>query len=133
MRPMKQTIKMSLSALAIVSALSLAGCATTSNSTVANVVETGSFSLPQYQTVSLSNGLKVNLMVQKEVPLITINAVVRAGAVNDTTSGLASMTAQGLMLGAAGQSKADIEQTLDFMGASLNTGADQEGNYIVIS
>jgi zinc protease len=130
MRPMKQTIKMSLSALAIVSALSLAGCATTSNSTVANVVETGSFSLPQYQTVSLSNGLKVNLMVQKEVPLITINAVVRAGAVNDTTSGLASMTAQGLMLGAAGQSKADIEQTLDFMGASLNTGADQEGSYI---
>ncbi|WP_434939365.1 M16 family metallopeptidase [Shewanella sp. HL-SH8] len=127
---MKQTIKMSLSALAIVSALSLAGCATTSNSTVANVVETGSFSLPQYQTVSLSNGLKVNLMVQKEVPLITINAVVRAGAVNDTTSGLASMTAQGLMLGAAGQSKADIEQTLDFMGASLNTGADQEGSYI---
>ncbi|WP_432280163.1 M16 family metallopeptidase [Shewanella aestuarii] len=110
----------------------LSGCATSSKEVggVATVVETGRFSLPQYQTITLENGLKVNMMVQKEVPLITMSAVVRVGAVNDTTSGLASMTADGLMLGAAGQSKADIEQTLDFMGASLQTGADNEGSYI---
>ncbi|MDP5146428.1 pitrilysin family protein [Shewanella sp. ULN5] len=130
MRLIKQSIKLSLSALAIASALSLTGCVSTVKNAPETVVETGSFSLPQYQTVSLSNGLKVNLMVQKEVPLITLSAVVRAGAVNDTTSGLASITAQSLMLGAGGQSKAKIEQTLDFMGASLNTAADQEGSYI---
>ena len=68
-----------------------------------------SFSLPAYQTVVLDNGLTINLMVQKEVPLITMNAVVKVGAVNDTISGIANITAQSLMLGAGGQTKAEIE------------------------
>ncbi|MGZ9899722.1 M16 family metallopeptidase [Shewanella gaetbuli] len=119
--------KTTLAAATIAGALVLGGCASTESSTV---VQTGSFTLPEYQTLTLSNGLKVNLMVQKEVPLITFNAVVRAGSVNDTASGLAHMTAQGLMLGAGGQSKADIEQTLDFMGASISTSASKEGSYV---
>jgi zinc protease len=124
-------IKISLSAIALACSIGISGCATTQKTTAdsANPV-TASFVMPSYQSVTLDNGLKVKLMVQKEVPLVTIDAVVRAGAVNDITSGMAYITSQSLLLGAAGQSKADIEQQLDFMGASIDTNADLEGSYI---
>ncbi|WP_137223644.1 pitrilysin family protein [Shewanella sp. MEBiC00475] len=123
-------IKISLSAIALACSLSLSGCANTQKTSVDDVVASPSFAMPSYQSVTLDNGLNVKLMVQKEVPLVTIDAVVRAGAVNDVTSGMAYITSQSLMLGAAGQAKADIEQQLDFIGASIDTNADLEGSYI---
>jgi len=128
-------IKISLAAIALAGSLGLNGCATTPKTTADTIAAnpnpvTASFVMPSYQSVTLDNGLQVKLMVQKEVPLVTMDAVVRAGAVNDITSGMAYITSQSLMLGAAGQSKADIEQQLDFMGASIETNADLEGSYI---
>lgn len=125
--------KLTAASLVVASGLLLGACASTSSqvaNTSAAVSQTNSFALPEYQTMTLSNGLKVNLMVQKEVPLITLSAVVRAGSVNDTTSGLANITAQALMLGADGKAKAEIEQILDFHGARLSTGSDNEGSYV---
>ncbi|NLQ25539.1 insulinase family protein [Shewanella sp. S-1] len=116
-----------MAALALGTSLALAGCATTS---APKRVDTGSFAMPSYDKFVLDNGLTVYLMPQREVPLITLNAVVRAGAVNDTTAGVAQMTAEGLLLGAAGKSKADIEQQVDFLGASLVAEADKEGSYL---
>ena len=116
-----------MAALALGTSLALAGCATTS---APKRVDTGSFVMPSYDKFVLDNGLTVYLMPQREVPLITLNAVVRAGAVNDTTAGVAQMTAEGLLLGAAGKSKADIEQQVDFLGASLGAEADKEGSYL---
>ncbi|MGS0690620.1 M16 family metallopeptidase [Shewanella sp. 30m-9] len=116
-----------LTVVAVAGALALTGCAATDP---AKTVDTGSFSVPAYQHVTLSNGLTVYMMPQREVPLITIDAIVRAGAVNDTTSGVAEMTAAGLMLGAGGKSKLEIEQEVDFLGASLSSGAGKEGSYI---
>ncbi|MCL1138106.1 M16 family metallopeptidase [Shewanella pneumatophori] len=119
--------KQLLTAIAVAGALTLSGCAATQ---APATVDTGSFSVPSYQQVRLSNGLTVYMMPQREVPLITINATVRAGAVNDTTSGVAELTAAGLMLGAAGKTKLEIEQEVDFLGASLQSGAGKEGSYI---
>ncbi|GCF88728.1 M16 family metallopeptidase [Shewanella sp. M-Br] len=116
-----------MAALALGTSLVLAGCAATS---APKRVDTGSFAMPSYDKFVLDNGLTVYLMPQREVPLITLNAVVRAGAVNDTTAGVAQMTAEGLLLGAAGKSKADIEQQVDFLGASLVAEADKEGSYL---
>ena len=116
-----------MAALALGTSLALAGCATAS---APKRVDTGSFVMPSYDKFVLDNGLTVYLMPQREVPLITLNAVVRAGAVNDTTAGVAQMTAEGLLLGAAGKSKADIEQQIDFLGASLGAEADKEGSYL---
>ncbi|GIU51087.1 pitrilysin family protein [Shewanella sp. KT0246] len=117
-----------VSAIALACTLALTGCASTSDKT--NTVDTGSFSMPQYQSMTLDNGLKVNFMVQSEVPIINVNAVVRAGAVNDTTSGVSYMTAKSLMLGAGGKTKAEIEQTIDFLGASLDTASGRESTLI---
>lgn len=117
-----------ITAMAVAGTLALTGCA--ANTESSNTVDTGSFSVPAYQKVTLSNGLTVYMMPQREVPLITVDAIVRAGAVNDTTSGVAEMTAAGLMLGAGGKSKLEIEQEVDFLGASLSSGAGKEGSYI---
>ncbi|WP_153916488.1 M16 family metallopeptidase [Shewanella sp. TC10] len=117
-----------ISAIALACTLALTGCVSTNDS--AKTVDTGSFSMPQYESMTLENGLKVNFMVQSEVPIININAVVRAGAVNDTTSGVSYMTAKSLMLGAGGKTKAEIEQTIDFLGASLNTASGRESTLI---
>ncbi|WP_198783641.1 M16 family metallopeptidase [Shewanella putrefaciens] len=116
-----------MAALALGTSLVFAGCASTS---APKRVETGSFVMPSYDKFVLDNGLTLYLMPQREVPLITLNAVVRAGAVNDTTAGVAQMTAAGLLLGAGGKSKADIEQQVDFLGASLGAEADKEGSYL---
>ena len=97
------------------------------------VAKTGAFKMPEYTTITLDNGLTVNLMAQREVPLITVNAVVRAGAVNDTTAGLANLTANGLLLGADGKSKLEIEQMVDFLGADISASAGKEGSYVSAS
>jgi len=95
--------------------------------------ETSGFRMPEYTTVTLKNGLTVNLMSQHEVPLITVNAVIRAGAVNDEIAGLANLTANGLLLGANGKSKLEIEQMVDFLGANISAGAGKEGSYVSAS
>ncbi|MDB2386654.1 insulinase family protein [Shewanella sp.] len=115
--------------------LAVTGCASTSPTPSASkvqsvAVDTGRFTMPKYEQLRLSNGLTIYLMPQTEVPLVTVNATIRAGAVNDSKAGVAQMTAASLMLGAGGKTKLDIEQTVDFLGANLSSGAGKEGSYI---
>ncbi|WOT06922.1 M16 family metallopeptidase [Shewanella youngdeokensis] len=120
--------KQVLSVLTLASLMVLGGCATTDVHT--KTVDTGSFSMPAYEQVTLENGLTIYLMPQTEVPLITVNATIKVGAVNDTLAGMAQVTAASLMLGAGGQSKLAIEQQVDFLGANLASGAGKEGSYL---
>jgi zinc protease len=87
-----------------------------------------SFQMPAYEQFKLDNGLTVFLLPQHEVPLITVQATVRAGAVNDKVAGLSQLTSQALLLGAGGKTKAEIEQLVDFLGASLNSDGSMEGS-----
>lgn len=121
-----------VAALATASIISLAGCAATKADTSATPVAaaSASFKMPSYEKLTLANGVTLYMMPQTEVPLITVNAVVRAGSVNDDTAGIARMTAKGLMLGSAGMNKSDIEEKVDFLGASLGASAGKEGSYI---
>lgn len=123
--------------LLAVTTFMLAGCQSVSQPSNATPVtsiavsqDTGKFQLPAYETVKLDNGLTLMLMPQKEVPLITINAVVNAGSVDDNIGGIASMTADSLLLGAGKHSKQQLEQQVDFLGASLSTSGDLEGSYL---
>ncbi|MBT1445242.1 insulinase family protein [Shewanella sp. JM162201] len=111
-------------------ALALSGCAATEGTKPLSVDNSPAFQLPAYETLTLDNGLTLYLMQQKEVPLITVNAVVRAGAVNDQLPGISAMTAESLLLGAGGKSKRAIEDKVDFLGASLNVKAGKEGSYV---
>lgn len=89
--------------------------------------ETTRFSLPDYQQLTLDNGLTVYLMEQHEVPTIDVNIVVNAGAVEDRKqAGLAQATAQGLMFGTEKLSKKALEQFLEFRGAEVGADASLE-------
>ncbi|WP_395626530.1 M16 family metallopeptidase [Daejeonella sp.] len=85
------------------------------------------FKVPAYEKFSLPNGLTVYLMEQHEVPLISLSAIVPAGAIHDAEkSGLANLTAAGLQYGTKSYSKTKIEEELDFIGADLSTYASKE-------
>jgi zinc protease len=95
---------------------------------------TGTFRLPEYTKFSLKNGLTVYLMEQHEVPLIQVSALFPAGAVRDgSRSGLAYLTAESLLFGSRNYTKAQIEETLEFLGARYNTYADLETAGISLS
>jgi predicted Zn-dependent peptidase len=86
-----------------------------------------SFTLPDYQKIILKNGLTVYLLEQHGVPLIYVSAVFPAGAVKDNGKyGLASLTADALLFGTSNYTKNQIEETLDFLGASYETSASRE-------
>jgi zinc protease len=85
------------------------------------------FKLPQFETTKLANGLTVMLMERHEVPLISVRAVVRAGAVNDgPQAGLANLTGDAILLGSTKHNKAAIDEAFDFRGATLAGGGATE-------
>ncbi len=85
------------------------------------------YKLPDYEKVTLENGLSIYLMEQKEVPLIDVRVVVRAGAIEDGTSaGLSSFTADNLTLGTSKLTKQQLDQTVDFIGANVFSFANLE-------
>jgi len=92
------------------------------------------FQLPKYENYILQNGLTLYLMEQHEVPLIYISAIFPAGAVwDESKSGLASFTADALLYGTKNYTKKQIEETFDFLGASIYSHAGKETAEITIS
>jgi predicted Zn-dependent peptidase len=85
----------------------------------------GTLKLPPYTKVVLKNGMTLLLMEQREVPLVSFSALLKAGSVNDPAGkeGLASMTAALLRKGTATRSADDFSAQLDFIGGSFGAGA----------
>ncbi len=91
----------------------------------ASVAQT--FKVPPYQKFKLKNGLTIYLMEQHEVPLVNVSAVFDAGAVQDGNRyGLANMTAQALLFGSSKYTKAQLEEKIEYVGASVETYAGKE-------
>ena len=90
------------------------------------------FKLPEYETVTLDNGLTVYLMEKKDVPLISFSAVFDGGVVKDgSISGIASFTAEALRFGTTNYSKSQIDSLFNFYGSNISTyaNADYSGLY----
>lgn len=97
-----------------------------------NASDKKSFTLPEYEKIVLQNGLTVYLMENKEVPLITINMVINAGAFEEGGNyGLSYAVSEALLFGTKSFSKSQIEEEFDFRGASLRASANKE--YVEIS
>jgi predicted Zn-dependent peptidase len=93
----------------------------------ASSAQAAEFKLPAFETAKLPNGLTVYMMERHDVPLVAVRAVVKAGAVNDgKQAGLANLTGDGVLLGSAKHSKAQIDQAFDFRGAVLAGGGGSE-------
>ena len=81
--------------------------------------------LPPVQRFALSNGLEVMMMEKHDVPLVQVNVLVRGGSTLDPPeeSGLASMTAALLNEGAGSRNALELADAVDFLGASIQSGA----------
>jgi predicted Zn-dependent peptidase len=84
--------------------------------------------LPPYSRQTLPNGLVVVLMPKRDVPLTSVEVVVRGGAESDPAemSGLASVTAELLRRGTATRSADKFSEEADFLGATFQTGSDEQ-------
>ena len=90
------------------------------------------FKLPNHELMTLKNGLQIYLVQQDEVPLIHFRAVVPAGYKYDQKgkNGLSNIVANSLSTGSKNYTKSEIEETLDYIGASLNTASGMESSII---
>ena len=89
------------------------------------------FQLPAFQRVQLPNGLTLLLLEKHELPLISIEVVLRSGSVADPAGkeGVASLTASLLRKGTATRSSEQFSSDLDFIGMQYNGYADQDATH----
>ena len=83
------------------------------------------FPFPHVDQVTLSNGVVVYLLEDHELPLFNLTALIRTGSVNDPPDkvGLASLTGTVMRTGGTRfMSGDDINETLEFMAGSMETG-----------
>lgn len=88
------------------------------------------FTLPRIQRRQLSNGLEVIIVEHHEIPIVTMNLVVKSGAAADPRNhaGLASLTADLLDEGTKKRSSLEISNSLTDIGARLGTSADWDSS-----
>lgn len=99
-----------------------------------SMVASAGYQLPEYKKVTLDNGLTIYLMEQHEVPMVDVNLVVKAGAIHDGNKpGLNALTIGNMELATEKQSKAEIEEALDFIGARLSANGGLESSSITAS
>jgi len=72
----------------------------------------------------LRNGMTLLIKENHALPVVTVNMIIKAGAINEPPdkAGLAHMTAGLLTKGAAGKSATDISEAIEFVGGSLSVG-----------
>jgi len=92
------------------------------------------FSLPEYETYTMKNGLQVYLMQQTEVPMINMSLVIKAGAIHDGKQfGLANLTGESIQFGSGKLTKTQIEDELAFLGAELSSITSTEMTRLTLS
>ena len=104
-------------------ALLLASCAPkVDRSVVPAPAPAPEIQLGSYDTFNLDNGLKVIVVQNNKLPRVSFQLFVDHGPIAEgSKAGAASLAGGLLKSGTATKSKAEIDETVDFMGASLST------------
>lgn len=76
---------------------------------------------PEVKQFRMKNGLKVYVVENHEVPIVSARLVVKAGTMDDEH--VAEFTADMLGEGTKSRSKAKIDEAIEFVGGSLSAGA----------
>ncbi len=97
--------------------------------------EPRSIKVPAVQEKKLANGLTVAVVQKSQVPLVTINLLIRVGASAEDASkaGLADMTASMLTKGTKTRTATQIAEAVEFLGGSINSGASWNTTYISVT
>jgi zinc protease len=88
--------------------------------------------LPAIEKRTLSNGLPVWIVAQHKVPVVHVELALRSGSGADPARkfGLASLTADMLDEGAGSRSALEIADTIDYLGAELDTASSSDASYV---
>jgi zinc protease len=102
------------------------------------VSEARDFMFPKYYEEKLPNGIKIFVVEDKKLPLITVKFVVKAGTYNDDSfgedkSGLASITSDLLIKGTNEMDAIKVAEEIDFYGATISSGCEYDGSYLALT
>jgi len=88
--------------------------------------------LPPIHRHRLSNGLAVLIVEQRDLPVVDLQLVVRAGAAADSPAqaGRASLTAELLDEGTANHDALGLAEAIDYLGAELETAASWDASFV---
>lgn len=88
---------------------------------------------PPIVRTSLGNGLELNTVTSDQLPVVHLRLVVRSGSETDPANlpGLASAVADMLQEGTKRRSSAQLAEAIEFLGADISTGADEENVHLV--
>ena len=88
--------------------------------------------LPPIQKHKLSNGLPVWIVEMHEIPVVDVSLIVKAGGADDPLGkyGLASFTSAMLDEGAGKHDALALADAVEFLGASLSTGASFDSSNV---
>lgn len=94
-----------------------------------------SATIPAVKEAKLKNGLQIAVVESKNVPLVTVQLLVKSGAASEdmAKAGLADMTASLLTKGTAKRSATDIAQQIEFLGGTINTGAGWNNSVAIVN
>jgi len=92
------------------------------------------FTLPAIHKTKLSNGLDVWMVSQDELPVVSMNLVLRTGSSNepDDKIGVAGMTAQLLDDGTTTRSAADIVNQQQALGMNIGSGSGWDSTNVTL-
>jgi zinc protease len=90
---------------------------------------------PKVTTVTLENGLTIDVVSQKQLPLVSAQLVIQSGSAADPKNlpGVASFVADMLKEGTRKKSAATFAEAVEYLGAHLGTGAGQETTRVNVS
>src|SRR3989442_1066999 len=87
------------------------------------------FTIPEVERIVLENGIIVYLLPDPELPLVTVSAMIRTGAVYEPPEkvGLAAMTGTVMRTGGTARMTGDqIDEELEFLAANVGVGISSE-------
>lgn len=90
---------------------------------------------PAIARAQTSSGLELNTVEFGDLPLVYLRLVVRSGSATDPAElpGLAQTVAQMLKEGTRSRSSAELAEDVEFLGADLSVGSDEENLYIMVA
>jgi zinc protease len=91
--------------------------------------------IPAVVEKKLANGLTVTTVERKNVPLVTVELLVKTGASGEAAekAGLANMTASMLTKGTKTKTATQIAEAVEFLGGSISAGAGWNNSVVTIT
>ena len=117
----------------LVAALSVLSTASALSAQAPALTPAPRLTLPAVQKTLLTNGLRLDVVPMREVPLVQATLIIDGGGrLDGARPGLAAFTAGMLKEGAGGRSALALDEELEHLGAQLTSGATWDATTLVL-